>query len=248
MADVSKIKLSDNTEYDIKDAIARQNISTIDEKTDEIIEQLNNPTYTTTEGSDLSINNTRVGKIKFEYYGDTKQETTTGINLFSPYDTTTQTLNGVERTTNTDGSITLTGTATADSYFRVTNDITLESNTAYTTLNQNSDTPNGVTIYYNNLGNIGLTYNDTVIIPNGRVKAYTTGSVTGTISIAILVQSGATVNATLYPMLVKGTVTASNIPNYEPYTGRCNTTTRLPFRSKNCYWRKYNRFVWNKYL
>ena len=185
----------------------------------DIIQAINNPTYTTTEGTDLSIDNTRVGKMKFEYYGDTEQENTTGINLFSPYDTTTQTLNGVERTTNTDGSITLTGTATADSYFRVTNDITLESNTAYTTLNQNSNTPNGVTIYYNNLGNIGLTYNDTVILPNGRVKAYTTGSVTGTISIAILVQNGVTVNATLYPMLVKGTITTSNIPNYEPYTG-----------------------------
>ena len=53
MADVSKIKLTDNTEYDIKDAIARQSIATTDEKTDEIIEQLNNPTYTTTEGTDL---------------------------------------------------------------------------------------------------------------------------------------------------------------------------------------------------
>lgn len=84
MADVSKIKLTDNTEYDIKDAIARQSIATTDEKTDEIIEQLNNPTHTTTEGTDLSINNTRVGKMKFEYYGDTKQETTTGKNLFNP--------------------------------------------------------------------------------------------------------------------------------------------------------------------
>ena len=73
MADVSKIKLTDNTEYDIKDAIARQSIATTDEKTDEIIEQLNNPTYTTTEGTDLTINNTRVGKMKFRYGGCIEQ-------------------------------------------------------------------------------------------------------------------------------------------------------------------------------
>ena len=47
-----------------------------------IFQAINNPTYTTTEGTDLSINNTRVGKMKFEYYGDTEQETTTGKNLF----------------------------------------------------------------------------------------------------------------------------------------------------------------------
>ena len=46
----------------------------------DIIQAINNPTYTTTEGTDLTINNTRVGKMKFEYYGDTKQQTYTGVN------------------------------------------------------------------------------------------------------------------------------------------------------------------------
>lgn len=45
----------------------------------DIIQAINNPTYTTTEGTDLSIDNTRVGKMKFEYYGDTSQRT----NLFN---------------------------------------------------------------------------------------------------------------------------------------------------------------------
>lgn len=49
----------------------------------DIIQAINNPTYTTTEGTDLSIDNTRVGKMKFEYYGDTEQETTTGKNLLN---------------------------------------------------------------------------------------------------------------------------------------------------------------------
>lgn len=47
---------------------------------DDLINAINNPTYTTTEGTDLSIDNTRVGKMKFEYYGNTEQQTYTGKN------------------------------------------------------------------------------------------------------------------------------------------------------------------------
>lgn len=48
----------------------------------DIIQAINNPTYTTTEGTDLSIDNTRVGKMKFKYYGDTEQDSYNGENLF----------------------------------------------------------------------------------------------------------------------------------------------------------------------
>ncbi len=49
----------------------------------DIITALNNPNYTTTEGTALTINNTRVGNMKFEIYGNTAQETTTGTNYFN---------------------------------------------------------------------------------------------------------------------------------------------------------------------
>lgn len=52
----------------------------LDTSKSDLLNAINNPTYTTTEGTNLSINNTRVGKMKFEYYGDTEQETTTGKN------------------------------------------------------------------------------------------------------------------------------------------------------------------------
>lgn len=149
MADVSKIKLTDNTEYDIKDAIARQSIATTDEKTDEIIEQLNNPTYTTTEGTDLSIDNTRVGKMKFEYYGDTEQEIIGNLNRFNytlsilktrnasgTWSNNVYTNNSVTFTINEDLTITVNGTANAntyfylnasnDSYFKTLNGLTLK--------------------------------------------------------------------------------------------------------------------------
>lgn len=48
----------------------------------DIIQAINNPTYTTTEGTNLSIDNTRVGKMKFKFYGDTEQDSYNGENLF----------------------------------------------------------------------------------------------------------------------------------------------------------------------
>lgn len=144
-----------------------------------------------------------------------------GKNLMKPIDTSTASTYGITRTTNSDGSITLSGTATANAYLRISDYLTLESNTTYSTINQNASLPTGVTMYYNNNSNIGVAYSDTVISPTGRVKTYTTGTVTGTISIALLIQSGTSFSTpvTLYPMLVKGTYTTSTIPNYAPYQG-----------------------------
>ena len=47
----------------------------------DIITAINNPTYTTTTGTDLTINNTRVGNMRLEYYGNTSQTTISGIQL-----------------------------------------------------------------------------------------------------------------------------------------------------------------------
>lgn len=41
-----------------------------------IITALNNPTYVSGTGKLVTLNNTRVGKMKFEYYGDTEQDET----------------------------------------------------------------------------------------------------------------------------------------------------------------------------
>lgn len=180
-------------------------------------------TETDAEGTNLTINNTENGAsfLDMQLKGQTEQTTYTGKNFLKPIGTSSSTSYGITRTTNSDGSVTLSGTASANTYLRISDFLTLESNTAYTTLNQNANLPTGVTIYYNDVGHIGVTYNDTVIAPNARLKAYTTGTVTGTISIAILIQSGTsfTTPVTLYPMLVKGSYTTSTLPSYEPYVG-----------------------------
>jgi hypothetical protein len=80
IANINKVTAADMNEI-------KQVVNAIDNETsaniNDIIQAINNPTYTTTEGTDLSIDNTRVGKMKFEYYGDTEQETTTGKNLLN---------------------------------------------------------------------------------------------------------------------------------------------------------------------
>lgn len=115
----------------------------------DIIQAINNPTYTTTEGTDLLINNTRVGKMKFEYYGDTEQKTIGNLNRFNytlsilktrnatgTWSNNVYTNNSVTFTVNEDLTITVNGTASAntyfylnasnDSYFKTLNGLTLK--------------------------------------------------------------------------------------------------------------------------
>lgn len=181
-------------------------------------------------GSNITLNNTEDGALftSLKINGDTSQDTTTGKNLLIPHTQSTGSANGITRKTNVDGSITLTGTATANAYLRISDFLQLESNTTYTTLIQNQALPTNVTLYYNDLTNIGTDYASTYIPPSLRTKTYTTGSVTGTTSISVLIQSGATINTTLKPMLVKGSYSSSNIPDYEPYTNGASPNPDYP--------------------
>ena len=174
---------------------------------------------TSNENEIIKLNNTKNAKIDMILKGNTKQLTSTGINLISSKSPYYDENNGIKRKLNKAGSLTFSGKATSNVYVTFTNNITLKSNTTYTTLIQNRTLPSGVTLYYNDNANIGVTYADTVISPGGRIKTYTTGSVTGTISIGILIQNGFTVDFTIYPMLVEGSITLSTMPDYEPYTG-----------------------------
>ena len=211
MADVSKIKLTDNTEYDIKDAIARQSIATTDEKTDEIIEQLNNPTYTTTEGTDLTINNTRVGKMKFRYGGGIEQESTNGYNLLPYQEFVTKTISGVTFTNNNDGTYTVNGTATADA-----------SVVVYDTFMAMSGTwrmlgcpTGGSASTYMLSAYVGYWGEGSPNIDTGNGTNIT---YTGNVKIRFYIKNGTTCNNLIFkPMLT--TNTSLTINDFEPYTG-----------------------------
>lgn len=114
-----------------------------------IITALNDPTYVTGTGKSVTLNGTRVGKMKFEYYGDTEQEIIGNLNRFNytlsilktrnasgTWSNNVYTNNSVTFTVNEDLTITVNGTASAntyfylnasnDSYFKTLNGLTLK--------------------------------------------------------------------------------------------------------------------------
>jgi hypothetical protein len=153
-----------------------------------------------------------------------------GKNLIPyPYYDTTRTTNGITFTDNGDGSITVKGTATADAYFKFTK----------TTLDVPVAAPIGVPLRIS--GGVGSKENNNRITVTARkIKADGTyvsfidsphasievgqlaeGETLGNIS--ILVSTGSTVDATIYPQIELGTVATA----YAPYTEYETVTTTL---------------------
>ena len=83
------------------------------------------------EGEQLTLENTANEKIKkFEVFGNHKQETRSGKNLLN---LRTQSVNGITTTKNTDGTLNIKGTATANGNIGFLNkNIILEANKSYT--------------------------------------------------------------------------------------------------------------------
>lgn len=122
------------------------------------------------------------------------------------------TYRGVTFTYNEDKSITIKGTSTGAIYFLISDDYPLNSNTNYTLLNQIGITPAGLQIQ-NLFSNLGTGYQYGTLQPNNQVRKFTTGTVTGLNNTKLIVASGTTIDTTVYPMLVKGSI-ISNIPDY----------------------------------
>lgn len=125
--------------------------------------------------------------------------------------------NGITFTANTDGSISASGTATANADFYlvgangVYEDAHIKSGDYRVTLNRQGDTPMG-------------TYVRLYVVPNGGTAEYATDAsseevtidATATYRIFIRVSSGATVNATFYPMISS---VVYGHTSYAPYKG-----------------------------
>lgn len=112
-------------------APSNKNIENIASLVDEIYD--NTPKTDYASGTDLTLENTRVGKIDFKDtdtiekigLGATDQLITTGANkLVYPYTYDARTVNGITFTPNGDGSVTVDGTATGNAVFVLNNDTT----------------------------------------------------------------------------------------------------------------------------
>lgn len=139
--------------------------------------------------------------------GWSRQESTVGKNLL-PNTAASQTVNGVTFTVNPDGSVTASGTASADTSFTFSN----SGNSIAAGSYMFSGCPSGgSTSTYRMTANVGgVWFTDT-----GSGNSRTVSS--GTIGVAsIVIASGYTCNnLTFYPQLESGSTATS----YEPYTG-----------------------------
>lgn len=95
------------------------------------------------EGTNLTLNNTRKGKMSNVLEGNTSQNSTTGKNLFDSSLFTASTVQGITLTKNSDGTIKLDGTTTARSDFVITNLFSFVGNNKVSSINRISGTNNG---------------------------------------------------------------------------------------------------------
>lgn len=166
---------------------------------------VNNKFYTNA-GTGAFTKGADVGKgfIDIVGYGDTEQESTTGANLL-PNNLTSQTINGLTVTKNLDGTVTINGTATAQTILSV-GTVSTSTSQSYKLIGCPSD--GGSNKYYITGGN----YTDL-----GSGSTYANAQLTST-AISIVVRNAITCNNAVFkPMLT--TVSTKTYADYEQYTG-----------------------------
>ena len=168
------------------------------------------------EGTELKVNNYKQ-LIKFTKEGKTEQKSYTGKNFWKLYNT--QTVNGVTLTQNADGSILLNGTATADTFFKIALDDTINEETTLSyDYKSGSISSANVLVRTRNASNIlihNISLNDST--PKGINVLRKNNEITYQ---EITVQKGAICsNILLEVMLLKGNYTGDTLPLFEPYVG-----------------------------
>ena len=168
----------------------------------------------TETGENLTIENTKEAPMQLTYKGNTQQDSTTGKNLL-PNNATSQTINGITFTKNSDGTITANGTATATATLYMGNANSLTEGGTYTIssgLNGTSNVRFGISVngtYYNTDGDRTQTFENITSSGNSYYQIDNGKSVS---------------NLILYPMIVK----SSTAGDYEPYTNGASPNPDYP--------------------
>ena len=158
-------------------------------------------------GTELYIDDAKACRvINTEIDGMYQQETTSGINLINTNEQLNNTVNGITKINNKDGSLTLTGTATAETRIQLKTGTLEEEKYTYKCFGNQTDCVTN--IYY--VGNVTK--------ENIRVFTVSADSTNNYVFMYVIPES-TTINVTIKPMLVKGEYTADTFPNFEPYTG-----------------------------
>lgn len=135
-----------------------------------------------------------------------KQETTKGINLINVNEQLNNTINRITKQNNKDGSLTLTGTATAETKIQLRTGTLKEGKYTYKCFGNPTDCVTN--IYY--VGNI--------VGEDTRIFTVSANS-TNNYVFMYIIPEGTTINVTIKPMLVNGEYTADTFPDFEPFTG-----------------------------
>lgn len=178
------------------------------------------------EGISISLTSTKKGKITTSLKGNLSQNTTTGKNQMENQRATT-TVNGVTFTHNSDGSITLNGTATANFDFIFTNaegSGTNNQNLSADTYILTGVTDGSSSTYYLQAAiydGSSTDYNSQFTTP----KSFTVAA-DSTFRCFIVVKSGTSFsNKTIYPMIRPSSFSDDS---YEPYTNGQSPNPTFP--------------------
>ncbi len=176
----------------------------------------------TGEGTSITLDNTKEGKMKIDLKGNTSQATTAGKNLLINVrdEGYTVTSNGITFKVNADKSITITGTATnvASMSLNTGTPVTLTAGTY--TLSKKETTDVQVAIWYDS-ASVFTSVRGTNNTIQKTVSQDTTYNNWRTL---VVVYQGVTVNTTVYPMLEK----SSTETPYEPYTNGASPNPDYP--------------------
>lgn len=191
-------------------------------------------------GENIHLEDSSEARCEIEIDGNQKQDTREGYNLLDLSNFSTQTKNGVTATKNEDGSIKLVGTNSGD------------------TFNFNLSTTNGEIGDYIASGVTGgsrETYFLAIVQPGVKTFAEVTNgssnfSLTEEVTIAtnIYIIKGATINTTIYPMMIKGTEQkpyeqygASPSIDYPSKVKSVNGSAKIDIFNKNIFKEKTNK-------
>ena len=211
-----------NAVNDAKDNVVaeinkNENVQQIKENKDDIaeaqtdIEELKDKKITKFYANNLGethLKDSDSGKIQDMFlYGKSEQKQYTGKNLLKyPYDNTTKTANGIIFTDNGDGSVTIKGTATTNSYF------SFHDNADGRRLNLPTGT---YKLIIKGIDKVkGLLISNSCSAENDRIFTVTDGN--NEVWCFIEVPKDIAINETIYPMIQS---TTYQNEDYEPYVG-----------------------------
>ena len=137
-----------------------------------------------------------------------------GVNVIPfPYDVSgSKTLNGITYTINKDASITVSGTATAASYLHIHNKLPLQAGTYSLSASGTGSQIHILVQYYSKNGSYVKSIKDVYGFTSSTFTVTSNDLALYNAHVILQVLAGATVNATIYPMINKGTTALPYVP------------------------------------